>query len=50
MDHDGDGRLSLEEFVHQSHMIVGAHFDGSHDLERAEAEKMFRELDADADK
>lgn len=54
MGHDGDGRLSLEEFVHQSHMIVGhisgAHHDGGHDLERAEAEKKFRELDADMDK
>ena len=54
MDHDGDGKLSLEEFVAQSHMILhisGAHHhDGGHDLERAEAEKKFRELDADMDK
>ncbi|CAD6261696.1 unnamed protein product [Miscanthus lutarioriparius] len=54
MDHDGDGKLSLEEFVGQSHMIIahisGAHHDdGGHDLERAEAEKKFRELDADMD-
>jgi hypothetical protein len=38
MDHDGDGRINLEEFVAQS------------DLERAEAEEKFRELDADMDK
>ncbi|EES11668.1 hypothetical protein BDA96_06G294500 [Sorghum bicolor] len=37
MDHDGDGRINLEEFVAQS------------DLERAEAEEKFRELDADMD-
>lgn len=55
MDHDGDGKLSLEELVAQSHMIIGhisgAHHEGGgHDLERAEAEKKFRELDADMDK
>jgi hypothetical protein len=32
-------------------LISGAHHDdGDHDLERAEAEKKFRELDADMDK
>jgi hypothetical protein len=57
MDHDGDGKLSLEEFVAQSHLIIGHisgsgahHDDGGRDLERAEAEKKFRELDADMDK
>lgn len=56
MDHDGDGRLSQEEFVAQSHIIISGarHADDgvghAHDLERAEAAKKFKELDADKDK
>lgn len=55
MDHDGDGRLSLEEFLAQSHIIISGarHADDgghAHDLERAEAAKKFTELDADKDK
>lgn len=53
MDRDRDGRLSLGEFMDQSHRIdhisVAQH-DGGHDFGRAEAEKRFRELDADMDK
>ncbi|AQK47316.1 Calcium-binding EF hand family protein [Zea mays] len=54
MDHDGDGRLSQEEFVAQSHIIISGarHADDgghAHDLERAEAAKKFTELDADKD-
>ncbi|KAJ1285649.1 hypothetical protein BS78_03G294100 [Paspalum vaginatum] len=41
MGHDGDGRLSLEEFVDQSHVF--------HHSSIAVAEKKFRELDADMD-
>lgn len=52
MDRDRDGRLSLGEFMDQSHRIdhisVAQH-DGGHDFGRAEAEKRFRELDADMD-
>ncbi|XP_022680574.1 calumenin-A [Setaria italica] len=52
MDHDGDRRLSLEEFVHLSHAldhISIAHHLGDHGLARAQAEKKFQDLDADMD-
>jgi hypothetical protein len=57
MDHDGDRRLSLEEFIQLSHALdhisIANHLgeeEGDHGLARAQAETKFRDLDADMDK
>jgi Ca2+-binding EF-hand superfamily protein len=52
MDHDRDGKLSLDEFISQFHMIdhnsIVEH-SADDDTSCAEAEKKFRELDSNND-
>ncbi|CAN6241435.1 unnamed protein product [Urochloa humidicola] len=53
LDSDGDRRLSLEELIDCSHALdhtsTQPHHQGDHGFARAQAENMFRELDADTD-